>query len=418
MDVKTRIQKLRDMMDEAGIDVYILSNSDPHQSEYMADHWKVRSFISGFTGSAGTVVITKDDGGLWTDGRYYIQAEKQLSGSGIKLFKAAEPNVPTYMEWLADTLPEGSCVGINGWVFSTIAVKEMEKKFNEKGIRLNKDIHMVRMIWEDRPKLSTEPAFNHDVKFAGKTAFEKISEVRAEMRKRNLDYYLIGSLDDIAWLFNIRGKDVHNNPVIASYALISAQNAYLFIDNKKLPREVEKALQDNKVEIKEYDRILVELEKLHHGKRILLDPNKVNIKLYDAIPSSCIKVEDIDITTKLKSIKNPVEIERLKECQIRDGVAMVKFLKWLEENIGKIEITEISATEKLEAFRREQEYFVEPSFNTIAAYKDHAAMMHYNAYENQQYELKAEGMFLVDSGGQYFDGTTDITRTIVLLTIK
>ncbi|QUH21202.1 aminopeptidase P family protein [Alkaliphilus sp. B6464] len=418
MDVKARIQKLRELMAENGIDAYIVSNSDPHQSEYMAEHWKVRSWISGFTGSNGTVVVTKDDAGLWTDGRYYIQAEKQLSGSGIRLFKAAEPNVPSYVEWISDTLKEGSYVGFDGWVFSTNIAKEMEKNFKQKGMEINKDINLLDHIWEDRPKVSTKPAFNHDGKFAGKTTLEKLTEVRREMKKKSVDYYLISSLDDIAWLFNIRGSDVRNNPVVASYALISMEYAYLFIDTKKAPQEVQKSLEDNKVEVKDYENILLELRKLDNNKRILLDPNRTSIKVYCAIPSNCVKIEETDITTNLKALKNDIEIESLKRCQVRDGVAMVKFLYWLYSNIGKERITETSSTEKLEGFRREQEYFVEPSFNTIAAYKDHAAMMHYNAYENEKCELKAEGLFLVDSGGQYFDGTTDITRTMVLGSIS
>ncbi len=414
MDVKARIEKLRELMSGNGIDAYIVSNSDPHQSEYVAEHWKGRSFISGFTGSAGTVVITKDDGGLWTDGRYYIQAEKQLEGSGIRLFKAAEPNVPSYIEWLKDTLEAGSCVGFDGWVFSTNTANEMERSFNQKGLKLSKDLNLLNNIWEDRPLLSSNSAFNHELKFTGKSTLEKLTEVRAEMKKKNVDYYIISSLDDIAWLFNLRGNDVNNNPVVTAYALISMENAYLFIDRKKVDKAVEKTLEDNKVGIKDYESILLELENLDHNKRILLDPNRTNVRVYDAIPSNCIKVEETDITTNLKAIKNKVEIENLKECQIKDGVAMVKFLSWLHKSIGQENITEISATEKLEDFRKEQENFVQPSFNTIAAYKDNAAMMHYNAYENEECKLKPEGLFLLDSGGQYFDGTTDITRTIVL----
>ena len=414
MDVKARIEKLRELMSGNGIDAYIVSNSDPHQSEYVAEHWKGRSFISGFTGSAGTVVITKDDGGLWTDGRYYIQAEKQLEGSGIRLFKAAEPNVPSYIEWLKDTLEAGSCVGFDGWVFSTNTANEMERSFNQKGLKLSKDLNLLNKIWEDRPLLSLNSAFNHELKFTGKSTLEKLTEVRAEMKKKNVDYYIISSLDDIAWLFNLRGNDVNNNPVVTAYALISMENAYLFIDRKKVDKAVEKTLEDNKVGIKDYESILLELENLDHNKRILLDPNRTNVRVYDAIPSNCIKVEETDITTNLKAIKNKVEIENLKECQIKDGVAMVKFLNWLHKSIGQENITEISATEKLEDFRKEQENFVQPSFNTIAAYKDNAAMMHYNAYENEECKLKPEGLFLLDSGGQYFDGTTDITRTIVL----
>lgn len=414
MNITTRIQELRRLMAENNIDAYIISNSDPHQSEYMAEYWKCRSWISGFIGSAGIVVITKDDGGLWTDGRYYIQAEKQLAGSGIRLFKAAEPNVPSYTKWLSDTLKEGNCVGFDGWVFNTNMVRDMEKNFTQKGIKINKTLNLIESIWKDRPEISSNSAFNHDVIYAGKTTLEKLAEVREEMKNKGVDYYLISSLDDIAWLFNIRGNDVKNNPVIMSYALLSIESADLFIDEKKVPGEVREILDNNKVKINDYESILLELENLDSNKKILIDTNKTSIKLYEAINLKCEKIEDIDITTNLKAIKNDIEIERLKGCQVKDGVAMVKFLHWLYGNIGKDKITETSATEKLESFRKEQQHFVEPSFDTIAAYKDHAAMMHYNAYENEQYELQAESMFLLDSGGQYFDGTTDITRTIVL----
>lgn len=414
MDVKEKIQKLRALMSENGIDAYIISNSDPHLSEYVAEHWKVRSWVSGFSGSAGTVVITKDDGGLWTDGRYYIQAERQLAGSGIRLFKAAEPNVPTYTEWIGNTLEKGQCVGFDGWVFNTSMAKEMETIFNNKELKINKEANLLDNVWQDRPALSTEPAFNHDVKFAGKSTLEKLTEVREEMKKKRLDYYIISSLDDIAWLFNIRGRDVTNNPVVISYALISMEEAYLFIDERKVTEEVRTTLSNNQVQIKPYDDILAEVGNLENNKRILLDPSRINVRIYDVIPAGCVKLEGTDITTNLKAVKNEIEIKNLKNSQVRDGVAMVKFLHWLDTNIGKTPITEISATEKLESFRREQEYFVEPSFATIAAYKGNAAMMHYNAYENEECVLKPEGLFLLDSGGQYFDGTTDITRTMAL----
>lgn len=414
MNVVEKIETLRRLMKDKEIDAYIIPSSDPHQSEYVPEHWKSRTFISGFTGSAGTVVVTQDKAGLWTDGRYYIQAEKQLEGTGIKLFKAAQLDVPSFADWSFDELSDGQCLGFDGRLFSTAKVREMKEKFERKNIKINKKYDFINEIWKDRPQVPVDPVYIHDVKFAGKTALEKLNEVRIEMDNMGVNYYLLSSLDDIAWLFNLRGNDIVNNPVFIAFALISSHSAWLFIDERKVSDEVRSELEKNGTYVEGYDNIKNRLTALKKGDKILFDPNKVNIDLYDAINREAQRINGNNITTKLKSVKNPTEIKNLMNCQIKDGVAMVKFLYWLQRNVGSGEVTEISASDVLQKYRSEQEDFAGISFDTIAGYKDHAAMMHYKATEETQYELKSEGMYLVDSGGQYLDGTTDITRTIVL----
>ncbi|GAA0181313.1 aminopeptidase P family protein [Clostridium sediminicola] len=414
MNVKDRIKALREQMKEKGISAYIIPSFDAHQSEYVADHWKSRAWISGFTGSAGTVIVTMKESGLWTDGRYFIQAEQQLQGSGIKLFKLDHSKGTSYLKWLEDSLSEGSCVGFDSKIFPQSIINDLEKKLCKKEITLNGKYDLIDVIWKDRPEIPSTPIFIHKTKYAGKSTKEKLVIVREEMKKRGADYYLLGSLDDIAWLYNIRGNDVPNNPVVISYALISKKNAWFYVDNSKLTKEVIETLKNNGVEIKEYNQIEDQIAGLHEGSKIFFDPDKTNNWLYNAIPKGCGKIKESNITTDLKAIKNEKEIENFINCQIKDGVAMVKFLYWLKKNIGMEDITEISAEVKLEDFRREAEHFIEPSFDTIAGYKDHAAMMHYKATKESDYILKKEKMFLVDSGGQYLDGTTDITRTFVL----
>lgn len=414
MDVKKRIEKLRSLMKENKIDAYIIPSFDAHQSEYVADHWKSRQWISGFTGSAGTVVITLDEAGLWTDGRYYIQAEKQLEGSGIRLFKMADLGVPSYTEWLKNTLKEGSTVGFDGSVFSVDLFKGMGKAFKSKNINIKIEKDLIDEIWEDRPEIPKELVFLHGIKYAGKSRVEKLNKVRVNMSSKGANYYLLTSLDDIAWLLNIRGNDVPNNPVVISNVLVGEDKCYLFVDASKVTHDIRLELETDGIEIKGYNEIHQILNQLTIDDSIIFDANKTSISMYNSINTDTTKIEEPNITTALKAIKNEVEIENLRNCQVSDGLAMVKFIKWLKESVTKEEITEISAEKMLEAFRRQQDLFVEPSFDTIAGYKDHAAMMHYKATKETQYTLKDEGFFLVDSGGQYFNGTTDTTRTIVL----
>ncbi len=401
-------------MAEKGIDAYIIPTYDAHQSEYVGDHWKSRIWISGFTGSAGTVVVTKDAAGLWTDGRYFIQAASQIANSEIKLFKMGIPGVPSYMDWLKDNLSEGETIGFDGKVFPQSDVKQMEEKVSYKNIKLVHEYDFIGELWEDRPALPMDKIFVHDVKYTGKTAKEKLDDVREKMNELNVDYFILGSLDDIAWVYNIRGKDVESNPVVTSYALISKDSAYLFVHGEKVPTEVKGYLNDNGIELKEYDDVRKTVEGIKENSRVFIDPSRINSWLYSGIPKSCVIVEGRNITTDLKAVKNNVEIENLKNSYIKDGVALVKFMYWLDENIGKTPISEMSVAEKLIEFRSQQKDFIEPSFGTIAGYKEHAAMMHYSATEQSDYQLKKEGMLLIDSGGQYLDGTTDITRTLVL----
>lgn len=405
------ISNIRKSMKKHGIDYYLIPSSDPHKSEYVAEYYRGRSFASGFTGSAGTLLISNDDARLWTDGRYFIQAEKQIENSGIKLMKMGIPGFDTILEYIQKEVKEGETIGFYGRCYSSSEYKDFKNISESNKFNIKTDIDILDEVWDDRPSLPDDKVFLLDEKFAGKSASEKISEVRAEMKDKDCDTYLISSLDDIAWLYNIRGNDVKFTPVVMSFALISEKEAILYIDNNKITDEVSEKLTREGIIIKEYGDIYRDVAEVK-GK-ILIDPNKVNCELYNRIINADI-VEGKDITTSLKSIKNDIELDNFENCQIKDGVAMVKFIKYLKDNIGYNKITEMSASEKLSQLRAEGDLSKGDSFNTIAAYKDHAAMMHYSATKESDVELKAEGLFLVDSGGQYFDGTTDITRTIVL----
>lgn len=413
MNVNQRINNLRKLMTEKGITAYLIPTSDPHQSEYVADYYKGRIWISGFTGSAGTVIITQDEAILWTDGRYFIQAENELKGSEYKLYKMATPGFPTYVEYLSEKLKAGDTLGFDGRLVNQADVEKIENSI-EENIKFIDQYDLVGDIWNTRPEAPVGDTFVHESKYTGFTTSEKIQQVRDEMKKKNADYFLLSSLDDIAWLYNIRGKDVPNNPVVISYALVTLVSAFLFVDSRKMNMEVESFLKDNGVSIASYEEIGEYVKNFGENSRVLLDKSRVNRWIFSSIPSSCKIVDEMNITTVQKGIKNPTEIESQKNAYLKDGVALTKFIYWLDKNIGKIEITELSAAEKLLKFRQEQELFLEPSFNTIAAYKENAAMMHYAANPTSFSILKAEGLFLVDSGGQYLDGTTDITRTMIL----
>ncbi len=414
MSINERLRSLRILMKDKGVTAYIVPTADPHQSEYVADYYKTRAWISGFTGSAGTVVVTEDDAILWTDGRYFIQAESQLKGSEYKLFKMGIPGFPSYMEWLKDNLKDGDTIGFDGRVFPQSAFEELEGLFEDMDIGFKYADDLVGEIWDNRGEIPKSDTFIHEVKYTGFIGKEKIQIVRDIMEEKGADYFLIGSLDDIAWLYNIRGRDVLNNPVTISYGLVSMDNAYLFIDRDKINGEVEKYLRENEVEIIGYEEVVDIVEGIEKDSTIILDKNRINRWLYDVIPDECMIIDEMDITTRLKAVKNEVEIKNQRNAYIKDGVALTKFLYWLDSNIGKIEITELSAGKKVEEFRQEQELYIEPSFGTISAYGANAAMAHYSASEDSNAVLQEKGFYLVDSGGQYLDGTTDITRTIAL----
>lgn len=412
MTVTERLEKLRKIMMDKGIDYYIISSGDAHQSEYVCEHYRGRAYMSGFTGSAGTLLVGLEKGILWTDGRYFIQALDELKGSGIEMFKMRIPGWPSLLEWLKENAKAGETIAFDGKVFSVGEYKDFKKLEKENNLNIKIDEDLLDEVWKERPSLPKEKAFLHEVKYCGKSAKEKLREVREEMKKLGANNYIIASLDDIAWLYNIRGNDVKCNPVVLSYALVKENEAYLYVDKSKFTSKMEEELLNEGVTLKSYEKIGEDISSLEGN--ILIDPNKTSAYLYECIKDKNNIVELGNITTKFKALKNEVELDNLRKCQVRDGVAMVKFMKWLKDNIGKIEISEISASDKLEQFRSLGKLFKGISFETIAGHKEHGAMMHYSATKESDYTLEPRGFLLIDSGGQYLDGTTDITRTFVL----
>ena len=412
MRVIEKLENLRNQLKKNNIDYYIIPSEDAHQSEYVCGYYKGRAYMSGFTGSAGTLLVSLNNAILWTDGRYFIQAENQLKGSSIEMYKMRTIGVKTLEEYLFDTVKEGEVIGFDGDVFSTTTYKKFEKLSKEGLVNIKTDIDLLNKVWCDRPKLPKEKAFIHDIKFAGKSAKDKISDVLKEMEKKDADSYIISSLDDIAWLLNIRGNDVKNNPIVMAHVIITRGSVTLYIDKVKTSNEFIEYLEADGISISDYKKVYEDASILEGN--ILIDPSKINANIYKSFSDEANIIEILNITTNMKAIKNDIEIDNTEKAQIRDGVAMVKFIKWLKENIGKVEISEISASDKLESFRSHGENYRGLSFDTIAGHKDHGAMMHYFATEESNYILEDKGFLLVDSGAQYLDGTTDITRTFVL----
>jgi len=412
--IRERIIKLRELMKKRGIDVYVVPSSDYHQSEYVGEYFKSREFISGFTGSAGTIVVTENEAGLWTDGRYFIQAEKQLKESTITLFKMGEENVPTYIEYIGKNLENGQCLGFDGKVLSGKNVFDIKTGFGKKEIKIEDRYDLIGEMWSDRPALPKSDVFILAEKYCGESFESKIERVRKKMSNLNTNKHILTSLDDIAWLFNMRGRDVKNNPVSLSYAMISIEEAVLYIDKNKITEEVEKYFIDKNIQLKDYFSIYEDVKTIAKNDVVLLDTAKVNYLIYNSIPAETEILDKPNPSTLMKACKNDIELENLKNAHIKDGVAVTKFMYWLKKNIGGQEITEMSAAEKLESFRKEWADYMEPSFNTISAYEANAAMMHYSANKDSNSQLAPRNLLLVDSGGQYIDGTTDITRTFVL----
>ncbi|MFW2491159.1 aminopeptidase P family protein [Clostridium chromiireducens] len=412
MKVSEKIQKLRELMEKEKIDYYIVPSGDFHQSEYVAECFKSRAYITGFTGSAGTAIIGREKAILWTDGRYFIQANEQLKNSGVELFKIGIPGWPTLEEWLIDNMAEGQTLSFDGRVVSVNQYKEILRIKENKNINIVMDKDLIDQIWIDKPKMPKEMIFLHDIKYCGKSAGEKIQEVRNEMKKLGGKSYIIASLDDIAWLYNIRGNDVKYTPVVLAYALIDEKEAVLYTNEEKVSGIDKEKLSSEGIEIKSYEDVFKDIKEIKDS--VILDSDKVSAYIYEQIRDDVKKIEELNISTRLKAIKNNTEVKSIKNCQLRDGVAMVKFIKWIKENVDKETITELTLADKLCEIRSQGDLFIEESFGTISGYKEHAAMMHYSATEESAYKLEKEGILLVDSGGQYFDGTTDITRSIIL----
>ena len=412
--INNRIEKLRSLMKEKDIFAYIIPSADYHQSEYVGEFFKGREFISGFTGSAGTVVITQEKAILWTDGRYFLQAEEELSTSCVDLYKMGQENVPTTFEYIENEVPSGSKVGFDGRTISAAMGAILELNLAKKNITISYEDDLLNEIWEDRPALSDVKAFLLDIKYSGEDFTSKIARVREWMRENNTTTHILTSLDDIAWLFNIRGGDIKYNPVVLSYAVITLDKAILFIDENKLNDEIKTSFGEEVVEIKNYFEIYEFVKTINKEEIVLIDSNKISYSILKNIPAGVKVVNGMNPSTKFKAQKNSVEIENTKKAHIRDGVAVTKFMYWLKNNIGKIEITELSAADKITELRREQGKFIEESFGTIAGYASNGAIIHYSVTKESNITLKDRGLFLLDSGGQYFDGTTDITRTFAL----
>ena len=415
MTVNDKLAQLRLLMKRDSIDTYIITKNDPHQSEYTPDYWNQVKFISGFTGSAGAAVVTMSHAGLWTDGRYYIQAEHELAGSEFIIYKDAEPGVRHFDEYAAEETAAGGVIGFNGNVLSMAQVKKIKDLIKFKRIGIKADSDLIAEIWADRPGLSKSPAYIHDLKFCGVTRTQKISDLRAKMKKEGASVYVISSTDDIAWLFNLRGNDMPCKSFFESFAIIDYENAVLFIDKDKTGG-VRGELERDGIILRDIHGIqdyLKEYAKQHEKGVVLLNPDKTGYALSLILAGNEISECKTDLTSEMKAIKNSVELANLDKACVRDCVAIVRFIIWLKENAGK-GIDECDAADKILEFRKMGENFVELSFPTISAYMGNAAMMHYSAKKGACAEIKAEGVLLVDSGGSYYDGTTDITRTIVL----
>lgn len=412
--IKERLEKLRDLMRQNQIDAYIIPTQDFHESEYVGEYFMSRKYISGFTGSAGTLIVTRDEAGLWTDGRYFIQAAKQLEGSTITLYKIGEEDVPSTFEFLKTKLKDKATIGFDGRVISTDYGLKLKDKLKEKDVSIVYDKDLVDLIWEDRPALPNEPAFLLDIEYSGKTCADKLEALRKIMKEKGATSHILTTLDDIAWLFNLRGRDIPYNPVVLAYSIITLEQAFLFVDQEKLSKEIIEQFDSDNVILKDYNEIYNFIKKLSSSEVVLLDKTKVNYSIYNNLNSVIKIINEYNPTLLMKSIKNSTEIDNIKNAHIKDGLAFTRFMYWLKNNIGKEEITEISAANYLEECRKQQEGFIELSFDTISAYKENAAMMHYFATDKTNKTLEAEGLYLVDSGGQYYEGTTDITRTIAL----
>lgn len=412
MNNADKIKALRALMLKHNYKAYIIASSDPHTSEYVASTWASRQWISGFTGSAGLVVITQDLACLWTDSRYFIQAEDELRGSEIKLFRQGDEGIPSFTKWLKSQLSYGSTIAFDGKCISLSMSRNIEKELSQLDINLDGDKDLIDNIWTDRPQIPSNKIFMHDISKSGKTIDEKLKLIRNEMHKHEANIHFVGSLDDIAWIFNIRGSDVDYNPVAISYALITMDKATLYICEHKYEEELASILASSNIDICDYSQIFEDLKNIPQSSNLLLDINRTNLSIYEAITANII--EDENPSQLMKSIKNETEIKGFKSAMLKDGVAMENFLYWLETNIAKAQIKESDIIYKLKEFRSEQEDFFCESFGTIAGYAEHGALPHYSTNENTDIVLEQKSFVLIDSGAQYKDGTTDITRTIPL----
>lgn len=412
--IQKRIDALQLEMKKRNIDIYIVPSADYHQSEYVGAYFKAREFMTGFTGSAGTAVFTQSEAYLWTDGRYFIQAEKELCGSGIHLQKMGEPGIPSTVEFLKSHFPEKGCLGFDGRSIGIEQGKQYEAIAEEKKGTVYYQEDLADLIWNDRPAMPSGKAFRIEESYAGVSAQEKIESLRAVMRDKSSDIHILTSLDDIGWLLNIRGNDVAYCPMLLSYLLLSHDQILLYADINKFDKDILEYLESLGVEILPYHQIYQDVTAISHDKTVLLDPVRFNYCLYQNLPKELSLIQEETPVILMKAVKNSVEISHIREAHRKDGVAFTKLMYWLKTNIGKMDLSEIAVSDQLEAFRDQQDGSMGPSFEPISAYKEHGAIVHYSASAESNKTLEARGLLLLDTGGHYQDGSTDITRTIAL----
>ena len=414
MTVPERLQALRKEMEKRNISIYIVPTSDFHESEYVGEHFKARAFITGFTGSTGIAAITATEAGLWTDGRYFVQAENQLKGTTVDLYKMDVEGYPTLMEFLEDKLQEGQILGFDGRVVNATWGKQLKELADKKHGQLYVEEDLVDLIWEDRPELSKEPVWVFDEKYVGRTTQDKLEEVRKEMEKAEADTLLMSSLYDICWLLNVRGNDISYVPVVLSYLVVEKEHCVWFVQQDALSGEVKAYLEKNHIRTAEYNDFYEFVAGLPVDKTVMMDQSVCNYRICATVPENVKVVDAVNPTVLMRSLKNKTEVDNTRHAHVKDAVAMCKFMYWLKKNVGKIKMTEISVSDYLEELRKQQEGFLDLSFDTISGFAEHGAIVHYSATTETDKEILPESFLLVDSGGHYLEGTTDITRTFAL----
>ena len=412
--IELRLGALRERMRANGVDMYLIESEDFHGSEYVGDYFRCRAFISGFDGSAGTVIVTQDAAGLWTDGRYFLQAEDQLQGTGITLFKMREEGVPTVREYITENIGEGQTLGFDGRTVNARDGAYYRAELSRKNAAVNPALDLVGQIWEDRPALSKAPAWLLDVKYSGKERAGKIEAIRKAVSCEGADTLVLTSLDDIAWLLNIRGGDIEDNPVVMAYLLLDPEKILLFVDEEKFSAEDKTALEKDGISFLPYNDFYKALAGLDDSSRILYDGSTTNFAAVSALPELAKKIDRPNPTLLPKAIKNAVELAGMRKAHIKDGIALTKFMYWLKQEAGEDKGTEISLAEKMESFRKAQEGYIEPSFEPISGFGPHGAIIHYSAAPETDARVSGNGLLLMDTGAQFMEGTTDITRTFVI----
>jgi Xaa-Pro aminopeptidase len=414
MNHAEKISSLREAMKSKSIDVYIIPSTDPHLGEYVPDHWRIIEWLTGFSGSAGTVVITKSFAGLWTDSRYFLQAETQLAGSDFVLIKPSLTQPHDFINWMSYNINSGSKIALDGRIFSIDCVRRIDKLVEAKNCSVDKTADLISDLWTDRPPMPLSTAFDHSTVFCGKERIVKIAEVREQMNVGGLDYQLLTSLDDIMWLLNIRGNDIKYSPLLISFVIIGMKQILLFVEESKIPLKLASEFDRLDIVMLPYEETSGMLSVLLTNSTILLNPLTTSSHLFNSIPEGIKIIEDVTIPTCLKAVKNSVEIDNIGKVMIKDGVALTRFFYWLEQNSGSDAISELSIGDVLNSLRSENENYLGPSFSSIVAFREHGALPHYSATSKSNFLIGNDGILLIDSGGQYLDGTTDITRTITI----